>query len=151
MLTSKLSSNKSSPVHTIDVGPVRPIATWLGAGLLLAIAGLLLSSLPIAAKLVAGGVLIAGSGYEWRRFVLGVDSRSIRRVCWQNNGWRLQTPSGHWQSATLIAEDCRFLWGIKLCWVDENRVRKSAYFFRPPRSRGNFRRFKAALKLENIA
>lgn len=151
MLTSKLSSNKSSPVLTIDAGPVLPIATWLGTGWLLAAVGLLLSSLPVAAKLAAGGVLLAGSWYEWRRFVQGADSRSIRRVRWQNNGWRLQSRSGHWQSATLIANDCRFLWGIKLCWVDENRDRKSAHFFRPQRSRENFRRFRAALKLANIA
>ncbi|MCZ6559277.1 MAG: hypothetical protein O6931_00105 [Gammaproteobacteria bacterium] len=117
----------------------------------MAAVGLLLSSLPVAAKLAAGGVLLAGSWYEWRRFVQGADSRSIRRVRWQNNGWRLQSRSGHWQSATLIANDCRFLWGIKLCWVDENRDRKSAHFFRPQRSRENFRRFRAALKLANIA
>ncbi len=151
MLTAKHLSNKYSPVLTIEPGPVQPMAAWLAAGLVLAGAGLLCSSLPAMAKLVSAGFLLAGSCYDWRRCVRGAGLRSVRQVCWETHRWRLQTQSGSWQSASLLADRCRFLWGVKLCWEDENGAKMSAIFFRSRRSGRNFRRFRARLKLENIA
>ncbi len=151
MKTSKHLSNRYSPVLTIEPGPIQPIAAWLAAGFLLAIAGLLFNSLPAIAKLVAGGSLLAGVCLEWRCSVTGASLRSVRQIRWETHGWRLQTQSGSWQNAILLADHCRFLWGVKLCWQDENGVKKNALFFRFRRSGRSFRRFRVRLKLENIA
>ncbi len=151
MLTAKHLSNKYSPVLTIEPGPVQPMAAWLAAGLVLAGAGLLCSSLPAMAKLVSAGFLLAGSCYDWRRCVRGAGLRSVRQVRWETRGWRLQGRSGAWQSAVLLAGRCRFLWGVKLCWLDENGAKKSALFFHSRRSASSFRRFRVRLKLADIA
>jgi len=151
MLAAKHLSNRYSPVVTIEPGPVQPIATWLAVGLLPAIAGLLFSSLPAIVKLISGALLLTGICYEWWRCVRGAGLRSVRQVRWETHRWRLQTQSGSWQSASLLAGRCRFLWGVKLCWEDENGAKMSAIFFRSRRSGRNFRRFRARLKLENIA
>lgn len=151
MLTAKHLSNKYSPVLTIEPGPVQPIATWLAAGFVLAGAGLLCSSMPAMAKLVAAGFLLAGSCCDWRRCVHGAGLHSVRQVRWETRGWRLQGRSGAWQSAVLLAGRCRFLWGVKLCWLDENGAGKSAFFFHSRRSGSRFRRFRVRLKLADIA
>ncbi len=127
------------------------MAAWLAAGLVLAGAGLLCSSLPAMAKLVSAGFLLAGSCYDWRRCVSGAGLRSVRQVRWETRGWRLQGRSGAWQSAVLLAGRCRFLWGVKLCWLDENGAKKSALFFHSRRSASSFRRFRVRLKLADIA
>ncbi|MEE8107978.1 MAG: hypothetical protein V3T36_02375 [Gammaproteobacteria bacterium] len=127
------------------------MAAWLAAGLVLAGAGLLCSSLPAMAKLVSAGFLLAGSCYDWRRCVRGAGLRSVRQVRWETRGWRLQGRSGAWQSAVLLAGRCRFLWGVKLCWLDENGAKKSALFFHSRRSASSFRRFRVRLKLADIA
>ena len=151
MLPSKHLSNRYSPVLTIKPGPVWPIAIWLAVGFLPAIAGLFFNSLPAIAKLMLGGFLLAGFCYEWCRWVVGASLHSIRLVRWETNRWRLQTQSGSWQSAILLADRCRFLWGVKLCWLDENNAKKSVLFFRSRQSWRSFRRFRIRLKLENIA
>jgi len=127
------------------------MAVWLAAGSLLAGAGLLFNSLPAITKLMAGGFLLAGFCREWRHCVRGTDPRSISQVRWETHRWRLRTRSGSWLSAILLAERCRFLWGVKLCWLDENGGKKSALFFRSRRSGGDFRRFRVRLKLADIA
>lgn len=127
------------------------MATWLAAGFVLAGAGILFSSLPAMAKLMSAGFLLAGFCYDWRRCVRSTGLRSVRQVRWENCGWRLQSRSGAWQSAVLLAGRCRFLWGVKLCWLDENGAKKSALFFHSHRSASSFRRFRVRLKLADIA
>ncbi|MCH9026928.1 MAG: hypothetical protein IIA05_07415 [Proteobacteria bacterium] len=127
------------------------MAVWLAAGLLLAGAGLLFSSMPAIAKLMAGGFLLAGFCCEWRHHVSGTGLGSVRQVRWETHRWRLRTQSGCWLSAVLLADRCRFLWGVKLCWLDENGSKRSALFFRSRRSGRRFRRFRVRLKLADIA
>lgn len=127
------------------------MAVWLVAGLLLAGAGLVCNSMPAITKLMAGGFLLAGFCREWRDCVRGTGPRSVRQVRWETHRWRLRTRSGRWLSAVLLAERCRFLWGVKLCWLDENGCKKNALFFRCRRSGGDLRRFRVRLKLTDIA
>lgn len=90
---------------TIEIRSARP--SWavpvLAAGLLLAVAAVLIADLPVWPRLLLAAVVTLGAAFHWRRFLSGAIAPGIEALWLTPSGdWRLVLDTGEIDKAELL-------------------------------------------------